>query len=258
MPPGRRRSRRRRHDHPAAIQALAASAAERHRREPPRYTKYRSRPKLFGRGSDAVEVTPEGVPRDAPAAAAGGAGTAALGAWRVVRWVAARARRLGRARPVLFLVSAQIEQGKVSDAADAQLGGAGFPLTSPNTILVLGSDQRGSATARAGRSTSAPGRSDSIMLHARRRRGERAAVHRPRHASSTSPATAGRRSTRPTPSAARRSRSDGRAVHGHRRSTTSSRSTSTSSRASSTPWAASTTRAAASSPRSTAATRTAA
>jgi LCP family protein required for cell wall assembly len=65
---------------------------------------------------------------------------------------------------VLFLVSAQIEQGKVSDEADALLGGAGYPLTSPNTILVLGSDQRSEDTAEPGASTTAPGRADSIML----------------------------------------------------------------------------------------------
>jgi LCP family protein required for cell wall assembly len=65
---------------------------------------------------------------------------------------------------VLFLVSAQIEQGKVSDATNSLLGGAGYPLTSPNTILVLGSDQRGKDTAEPGASTTAPGRSDSILL----------------------------------------------------------------------------------------------
>ena len=130
---------------------------------PPEYTKYRSRPKLFGRGSDAVEVAPDGVaargpadPRAAPLHGARAVARRAVGVLALVGWVVLSA--------VLFLVSAQIEQGKVSDAADAQLGGAGFPLTSPNTILVLGSDQRGAATAEPGASTSAPGRSDSIML----------------------------------------------------------------------------------------------
>jgi LCP family protein required for cell wall assembly len=63
---------------------------------------------------------------------------------------------------VLFLVSAQIRQGELSGQVD--LGGAGFPLTSPNTVLVLGSDQRTEGTAEPGSSTSGPSRSDSIML----------------------------------------------------------------------------------------------
>ena len=130
---------------------------------PPEYTKYRSRPKLFGRGSDAVEVAPDGVPRELPPQP-GRRRFTAPGPWRVVRWVVLALVGWVVLSAVLFLVSAQIEQGKVSDAADAQLGGAGFPLTSPNTILVLGSDQRGAATAEPGASTSAPGRSDSIML----------------------------------------------------------------------------------------------
>src|SRR5690242_17996700 len=126
---------------------------------PPEYTKYRSRPKLFGRGGDAVEVAPGTLPPEPerrrlhPPSVRRVLVYLALG---LVGWVLLSA--------VLFLVSAQIEQSKVSDAANAQLGGAGFPLTSPNTILVLGSDQRGSSTAEPGASTTAPGRSDSIML----------------------------------------------------------------------------------------------
>jgi LCP family protein required for cell wall assembly len=72
----------------------------------------------------------------------------------VVGWIALSA--------VLFLVSAQIQQGKVSDAG--QLGGAGYPLWSPNNILVLGSDVRDSANAEPGAQTTGNGRSDSIML----------------------------------------------------------------------------------------------
>jgi LCP family protein required for cell wall assembly len=62
-----------------------------------------------------------------------------------------------------FLISAQIQQGTISDAANASLGGAGYPLWSPNNILVLGSDQRTKATREPGAQTGV-GRSDSIML----------------------------------------------------------------------------------------------
>jgi LCP family protein required for cell wall assembly len=65
---------------------------------------------------------------------------------------------------VLFLVSAQIERAKVSDAAKSALKPAGFPLTSANTILLLGSDQRPKGTKEPGASSSGPSRSDTIML----------------------------------------------------------------------------------------------
>jgi LCP family protein required for cell wall assembly len=66
---------------------------------------------------------------------------------------------------VLFLVSARLESAKVSSVADAELGGAGYTLTSPNTILVLGSDARLKGTHEAGANTiGQPSRSDSILL----------------------------------------------------------------------------------------------
>jgi LCP family protein required for cell wall assembly len=65
---------------------------------------------------------------------------------------------------VLFVVSAQIEQGKVSSQAEGALDAGGFPLTSASTILVLGSDQRPKGTKEGGASTSGPSRSDSILL----------------------------------------------------------------------------------------------
>ena len=66
---------------------------------------------------------------------------------------------------VVFLISAQIQSSKISDAADAKLSGGGYPLTSPNTILVLGSDARTKDTAEPGAQTiGQPSRSDSILL----------------------------------------------------------------------------------------------
>jgi LCP family protein required for cell wall assembly len=67
---------------------------------------------------------------------------------------------------VLFLVSAQIQSAKIDDAANQRLGGGGYPLTSPNTILVLGSDARAKGTKEAGATTvgGGPSRSDSILL----------------------------------------------------------------------------------------------
>ena len=65
---------------------------------------------------------------------------------------------------VLFLISAQIEQSKISSDAKAQLAGGGFPLTSANNILVLGSDQRPKNSKEPGANPNGPSRSDSIML----------------------------------------------------------------------------------------------
>jgi LCP family protein required for cell wall assembly len=66
---------------------------------------------------------------------------------------------------VVFLISAQIQSARISDAADAKLSGGGYTLTSPNTILVLGSDARTKENAEPGAQTiGAASRSDSILL----------------------------------------------------------------------------------------------
>jgi LCP family protein required for cell wall assembly len=64
---------------------------------------------------------------------------------------------------VAFLLSAQIQQGKIGGASNDVLGGAGYPLWAANNILVLGSDQRTAGTREPGAQTGV-GRSDSIML----------------------------------------------------------------------------------------------
>ncbi|MGH2970438.1 MAG: LCP family protein, partial [Solirubrobacteraceae bacterium] len=66
---------------------------------------------------------------------------------------------------IVFLISAQIQESKVSNAAENQLSGAGFTLTSPNTVLMLGSDARPKGTKEAGANViGTPSRSDSILL----------------------------------------------------------------------------------------------
>jgi LCP family protein required for cell wall assembly len=86
-----------------------------------------------------------------------------IGGWRIVRWLLVALIAWIALSVVVFLVSAQIQQGKVSDA-NQYLGGAGYPLTSPNNILVLGSDVRSEANAEPGAQTTGNGRSDSILL----------------------------------------------------------------------------------------------
>ncbi len=86
-----------------------------------------------------------------------------IGGWRIVRWLALGVICWIALSVVVFLVSAQIQQGKVS-GANQDLGGAGYPLTSPNNILVLGSDVRAASNAEPGAQTTGNGRSDSILL----------------------------------------------------------------------------------------------
>ncbi len=124
----------------------------------PDYRVYRSRRRLFRRGNrddreDLARLRGES-PRKVPRFSAG----------RVVRWLLAALAAWVALSIVVFLISAQIQQGQVADAADRLLGGGGYPLTSANNVLVLGSDQRTADTAEPGSSTSGPSRADSILL----------------------------------------------------------------------------------------------
>jgi LCP family protein required for cell wall assembly len=66
---------------------------------------------------------------------------------------------------VLFIVSAQVQQTKVSDAARAALSPGGNMVTSANTVLVIGTDTRPPGSKEPGANTSDKGsRSDTIML----------------------------------------------------------------------------------------------
>lgn len=148
----------------------------------PEYTRYRARPRSLRerlRGEDA------GVGADAGGSGGGAGGGGrrlrlpgrgggrgrgpggprkAITPGRVVKWVVLAIGAWLALSMVLFLVSAQIQKGKVSDSAKAALTDAGYPLTSANNILILGSDQRPSGTKEPGASTSGPSRSDTILL----------------------------------------------------------------------------------------------
>ncbi len=88
-----------------------------------------------------------------------------IGGWRIVRWLLAGLAAWLLVSLVLFLISAQVQSSKVSSAADNELGGAGYPLTSANTVLVLGSDARTKGSKEPGANKiGEPSRSDSILL----------------------------------------------------------------------------------------------
>jgi LCP family protein required for cell wall assembly len=84
---------------------------------------------------------------------------------RILKYVALAAAAWILVSAVVFLISAQIQESKVSNAAERQLSGGGYTLTSPNTVLMLGSDARTKGTKEAGAQTiGSPSRSDSILL----------------------------------------------------------------------------------------------
>jgi LCP family protein required for cell wall assembly len=63
---------------------------------------------------------------------------------------------------VLFVISATIQQSKVSDQTNAQLGGGGNFVTGPGNVLVMGLDKRPSGSKEPG--AGGPSRTDSLML----------------------------------------------------------------------------------------------
>ena len=135
----------------------------------PEYRVYRSRKPLFSRRAggdrDGLGRLRGGAPQR-PGGWFARARRARLrrpGGWRIVRWLLGAILAWVVVSALVFLVSAQIQQGKVS-AANEYLGGAGYPLTQANNILVLGSDVRDEDTAEPGAQTSGNGRSDSILL----------------------------------------------------------------------------------------------
>ncbi|MGZ4268043.1 MAG: LCP family protein [Solirubrobacteraceae bacterium] len=127
---------------------------------PPEYKVYRARPRLLGGRGDG-ESPLAGLRRRGDG---GGGGRRAITAGRVVKWLLLALVAWVGLSFLLFCISAQFAQKRVPDGTKTQLDHAGFPVTSAQTILVLGSDQRPKGTKEAGASTSGPSRSDSIML----------------------------------------------------------------------------------------------
>ncbi|HWI22055.1 MAG TPA: LCP family protein [Baekduia sp.] len=124
--------------------------------------RYRAAPSLRRRPDDQLAMLKE--LRDERMRSEQGKALPQLRPGRVIKWAAIAVLSWLALSLVLFLVSAQLRQGDVSGQLGGVLGHPGYPLVSPNTILVLGSDQRSEATAEPGSTTSGPSRSDSIML----------------------------------------------------------------------------------------------
>jgi LCP family protein required for cell wall assembly len=147
------------------------------REQPPQYTRYRARPRLSPcRGEeDLRERRLAQAPNGAHRGGHRRAGPRfARGGWRdwrrwmkpkrvaltlislVIAWLALSL--------VLFLISSHFERTPLPTNVASVLDPAGYPLTSANDILVLGSDRRQKDSREPGAETTGFGRSDTIML----------------------------------------------------------------------------------------------
>ena len=146
-------------------------AEERDPAHPPEYRVYRSRRSLFGRrDDDSLGLGPppdrkDRGPRDPAEPRERRRERRRAPLARVLKYLVLAVLAWGLVSLVLFMVSAQIQRQGVSDAAGSELSGGGYTLTSPNTILVLGSDARTADNAEPGSSgLGEPSRSDTILL----------------------------------------------------------------------------------------------
>ena len=142
------------------------------RDQPPQYTRYRARRRLLAGEDEELSAGAK--------APAGGGGPAAPRAPRSPRRTRGGGFHLTKRRVilgviallcgwvalslVLFLASSQLNRTPLPGNVSAVLDPAGFPLTSANNILVLGSDRRQKNSKEPGAETTGPGRSDTIML----------------------------------------------------------------------------------------------
>jgi LCP family protein required for cell wall assembly len=140
----------------------------------PQYTRYRAGRRLPGRHQESaleqgVALKPPRGPRgprrpgmggDAP----GPGWRGRLTPKRIVLYVVAAVFMWLALSLLLFLISAHFERTEPPSDVKSVLKPAGFPLTSANNILVLGSDRRPKGSKEPGANTSGPSRSDTIML----------------------------------------------------------------------------------------------
>jgi len=143
------------------------------RSDPPQYTRYRARPRL---GRDERSLLP-GEPRrgleegDRVLYGRRRGPRALRGDWwrrltpkRVLLAVLGLLVGWVLLSLLLFLVSSHFERTPLPSDVSSVLRPAGYPLTSANNILVLGSDRREKGSREPGAETTGFGRSDTIML----------------------------------------------------------------------------------------------
>ncbi len=133
----------------------------------PQYTRYRAGRKLLPgprqNGSDAREDSLLGAPRH-PRAPHTPSRWRRPTPKRVVLGLLALLAGWLVLSLVLFLVSSHFERTSLPSNVAGVLDPAGYPLTSANNVLVLGSDRRQKDSKEPGAQTTGFGRSDTIML----------------------------------------------------------------------------------------------
>jgi LCP family protein required for cell wall assembly len=127
--------------------------------EPPQYTRYRAGRRLLPRRNQEEGVQPE---KSATGLSSGW--LERITVKRVLLGLLALAVAWVALSVVLFLLSSHFERTPPPGDVAGVLDPAGYPLTSANTILVLGSDRRQKNSKEPGAETTGPGRSDTIML----------------------------------------------------------------------------------------------
>ncbi len=135
--------------------------------EEPEYKLYRAGPRGLRarlRGEEDA-FAPGGGDRDRGRRGTGeGRGGWAI-ARRVLKWLAIAIVAWLLLSLVLFIISAQIEQGNLPSSAKAALTSGGNMLTSTDTVLIIGTDQRPTGSKEPGADTHDAGsRSDTLML----------------------------------------------------------------------------------------------
>jgi LCP family protein required for cell wall assembly len=130
--------------------------------QPPRYTLYRARKRPFARltGGTDLDTLKRRLRRARGEEPAPPTERKGITPGRVLKWVALAILGWLLLSFVLFMISAQVQEG-VSDEAEKALSPGGT-LLSGSTILVLGSDARTGESIDE--SQSGPSRADSIML----------------------------------------------------------------------------------------------
>lgn len=135
----------------------------------PRYTRYRAAPRLPGRREDDASTPLPSSPRrprkpGAPLAATGRGWRERATPKRVLLGLLALTAGWLLLSLALFLLSAHFERTSLPADVAGALDPAGYPLTSANDILVLGSDRRQKNSREPGAEKTGFGRSDTIML----------------------------------------------------------------------------------------------
>jgi LCP family protein required for cell wall assembly len=136
--------------------------------QPPQYTRYRAGRRLLphreedAQGPGRSQWIPSRAYRDKGARAA---------SWRrrakpkrIILGLLALAFLWLALSLILFLISSHFERTSLPPNVSSVLDSAGYPLTSANNILVLGSDRRQKNSKEPGAETTGFGRSDTIML----------------------------------------------------------------------------------------------